>query len=104
MMSAKLIMNWDVKPDKDQDYFEFLVREWVPATTGLGLQPIGAWFSVYQQDVSAPRMMTEVLADDLDTMRDILGSDGWERIQTKLLEYVENYTHKVVHATGDFQL
>lgn len=103
-MNVKLIMNWDIKADKDQDYFEFLVREWVPATTSLGLQPIGAWFSVYSADESAPRMMTEVLADDLDTMRSILGSDGWAQIQNRLMEYVENYTHKVVPATGDFQL
>ena len=26
-MSYKLIMYWDIKPGRDQEYFEFIVRE-----------------------------------------------------------------------------
>lgn len=103
-MSFKLIMNWDVKPDKGEDYYEFLVREFVPATTSLGLQPIGAWFTLYAKDETEPRMMTEILADDLQTIRNVLDSSDWEKLHSRLLEYVENYRHKVVPTTGDFQL
>lgn len=103
-MSIKLIMNWDIKAGQDQEYFEFVVREWVPATTRLGLQMIGAWFTMYSADPSAPRIMAEAMTPDLDTMRNILASDGWQRIHARLLEYVENYSHKVVNSNGDFQL
>lgn len=103
-MSYKLIMYWDIQKGRDQDYFEFIVREWVPTTARLGLQTIGAWYSVYQRDLTQPRIMAEALADDLPAMRRILNSPEWADIQRKLADYVEKYSHKVVEATGDFQL
>jgi hypothetical protein len=103
-MSYKLIMYWDIKASQDQEYFEFIVREWVPATNRLGLQTIGAWFSVYTRDINQPRIMAEAMTDDLDTMRQILSSSEWRSIQEKLRAYVENYSQKVVEATGDFQM
>lgn len=102
-MSVKLLMNWNIKPGQDQEYFEFVVREWVPTITRLGMQPIGAWYTVYSRN-EAPQIMAECLADDLDTMRKILKSEEWKDIHTKLLEYVTSYTQKVVRATGYWQL
>ena len=29
-MSVKLLMTWDIAPEREQDYFEFLVREFIP--------------------------------------------------------------------------
>lgn len=103
-MSVKLIMNWDIQYQKDQDYFEFVMREWVPVATKIGLRVIGAWFSVYTRDENQPRIMAEALTDDLATMRAILRSEEWQQIQKRLMEYVDNYSQKVVYATGDFQL
>lgn len=103
-MTMKLIMNWDIKPGRDQEYFEFIVREWVPATQKLGLQTIGAWYSIYTQDINEPRIMAEAITEDRETMRSILRSPEWRHIQDKLKDFVENYSQKVVFTTGDFQL
>jgi hypothetical protein len=102
-MSVKLIMHWDIKQDQDQDYFEFVVREFVPAITRLGLRPTGAWYSLYSRKLDEPRMMSEAEADNLETMRGILTSPEWGRLHEQLLEYVENYSRKVVYTSGDFQ-
>jgi hypothetical protein len=103
-MSVKLLMNWDIKPGRDQDYFEFVVREWVPGTQKLGLKTTGAWYTVYSRSKDAPQITTEGIADDLDAMRDILSSDDWQTLQDRLQEYVSNYHQKIVHVTGGFQL
>jgi hypothetical protein len=103
-VSVKLLMNWDIKPGRDQEYFEFVVREWVPGIQRLGIQPTGAWYTVYSRSKEAPQMMTEGIARDLDTMRGILVSDEWQSLHTKLQEYVHNYQQKIVHVTGGFQL
>lgn len=103
-MTLKLIMNWDIKPGRDQEYFEFIVREWVPATQKLGLQTIGAWYSIYTRDMDEPRIMAEAITDDRETMRSILRSSEWQQIQMKLRDFVENYSQKVVFTTGDFQI
>lgn len=103
-MSVKLLMNWDIKPGRDQEYFEFVVREWVPGITKLGLQATGAWYTVYSRTKEAPQIMTEGIAKDIETMRGILNSEEWQALYDKLLEYVANYQQKIVHTTGGFQL
>lgn len=103
-MSVKLLMYWDVKPGMDQEYFEFLVRDWVPGVTKLGIQPIMSWYTVYPQTGTIPQMMTEYIAEDLPTIRTILKSADWLSLESKLLEYVTNYTHKVVRTNGYWQM
>jgi hypothetical protein len=103
-MSYKLIMNWNIKPGRDQDYFEFVVREWIPTTSRLGLQTVGAWYSVYTRNPGEPRIMAEALMDEMSTMRGVLESDEWRDIMTRLLDYVEQYSQKVVETDGSFQL
>lgn len=102
--SVKLIMQWNIQDGKDQEYFEFVVREWVPIVSRLGLRTVGAWFSVYTSDETQPRIMAEALADNLEIMRSILAHQDWHGIHARLLEYVEDYSQKVVYTTGDFQL
>lgn len=102
-MSVKLLMNWDIKPGRDQDYFEFVVREWVPGITKLGLQATGAWYTVYSRS-KTPQIMTEGIAKDLETMRGILNSSEWQSLFEKLQEYVSDYNQKIVHTTGGFQI
>ena len=101
--NVKLLMNWDIKPGLDQEYFEFVMREWVPNTTKLGLTPIEAWYSVYT-DSDIPKIMAGAIAEDDESMRRIITSADWTDLQAKLMEYVENYSHKIVRVTGDYQL
>lgn len=102
--SVKLLMNWDIRTGRDQEYFEFVVREWVPGVTKLGIEPTGAWYTVYSHDNEAPQIMAEGIVEDISHMRDILDSDEWEDLHEKLMEYVENYSHKIVRVTGGFQI
>jgi len=97
----KLLMKWDIQPGKDQDYFEFVVREFVPGITQIGLQPTEAWFTLYGD---CPQVLTGGVAEDLPTMRRILASQEWKDLHSKLLDYVTNYEQKIVRATGTLQL
>ena len=103
-MSYTLIMTWDIKPEKEQDYYEFVIREWVPVTNRLGLQMVAAWYTQYSANSDVPLIRAEGIAEDLSTMRTILESQDWEDIHHKLMDYVENYSHKVVETTGDFRM
>jgi hypothetical protein len=103
-MTVKLLMNWDIKPGRDQEYFEFVVREWVPGIQRLGIQPTGAWYTVYSRNKEQPQILTEAIAKDLPTMRAILGTSDWQTLYEKLQDFVQNYRQKIVHVTGGFQL
>ncbi|MBI5960054.1 MAG: hypothetical protein HY866_15040 [Chloroflexi bacterium] len=97
----KLLLSWDIKPGRDQEYFEFMVREFAPSITRLGLTPTEAWFAVYGD---CPQILMEGVTDDLSTMRRILDSDDWETLHSKLLSYVDNYQQKIVRASTGFQI
>ena len=103
-MSVKLLMNWDIKPGRDQDYFEFVIREWLPGVNKTGIQPIWAWYTIYSRGDNTPQIMAEAIAEDLHTMRRALESEDWLTLHNRLLEYIQNYQQKVVRVTGDFQL
>lgn len=97
----KLLLSWDIKPGRDQEYFEFMVREFAPGLTRLGLTPTEAWFAVYGE---CPQILMEGVADDLSAMRRILDSEDWSALHTKLLGYVDNYQQKIVRAGAGFQI
>lgn len=97
----KLLLSWDIKPGRDQEYFEFMVREFAPSLTRMGLTPTEAWFAVYGD---CPQILMEGVTDDLTTMRSILAGDEWETLHAKLLGYVDNYQQKIVRASAGFQI
>ena len=101
--NVKLIMNWDIQPEKDQEYFEFVVREWVPGITRLGIETTGAWLTVYSHDDDAPRIMAEGVTENLREAQRILNSEQWLTLHDRLMDYVENYSQNVVRVKDEFQ-
>lgn len=97
----KLLLSWDIKPGRDQEYFEFMVREFAPGITRLGLTPTEAWFAVYGE---CPQILMEGMSDDLESLRTMLSSDEWEALYNTLLTYVDNYEQRIVRASAGFQL
>jgi hypothetical protein len=100
-MAAKLLMSWDIKPGVEQEYFEFVVREFVPGITKLGLQPTEAWYTVYG---NCPQILTAGVAETSDAIRKILATEEWQALQDKLESFVDNLERKVIRAGGGFQL
>ncbi|RPJ01090.1 MAG: hypothetical protein EHM39_03810 [Chloroflexi bacterium] len=97
----KLLLTWDIKPGRDQEYFEFMVREFAPGITRLGLTPTEAWFAVYGE---CPQILMEGVANDVSIIRELLDSPDWQTLHEKLLTYVDNYQQKVVRASSGFQI
>lgn len=98
---VKLLMSWDIQPGRESEYFEFVVREFAPGIMKLGIQPTEAWYTVYG---SGPQILTGGIAENLQSLKEILASNEWEKLHTELLNYVANFRQKIVAATGRFQL
>ncbi len=94
-------MTWDMVPGREQEYFEFLVREFVPGMQRLGIQPTEAWYTTYG---NAPQMLTGFVAEDVEVMRKALATEDWAKLSNRLNEFVTNFKSKVVRATGGFQV
>jgi len=100
-VSVKLLMSWDILPGKEQTYFEFAMKTFAPELMKMGWQPTEAWYTLYGE---GPQIMTAGVTDSVENMREILGSDEWDGLRDRLLEYVTNFEYKVVPATGRFQM
>jgi hypothetical protein len=97
----KLLMTWDILPGKEQEYFEFVVRELVPGMQRLGIQPTEAWLTTFGE---RPQILTGGVTDDLSSMRTALGTTEWHTLRDRLNEFVSNFELKVVRASGGFQM
>ncbi len=97
----KLLMSWNIRPGREAEYFEFVVKEFAPGLMSLGLQPSEAWYTVYGD---CPQILTGSTASDKQTIQTILTTNEWHELMEKLGEYVTDYTQKIVRAAGNFQL
>lgn len=93
-------MTWDISPDREQEYFEFVIGEFVPGVQRMGLQPTEAWATVYGDQ---PQIQVGLMAEDASNARRILNSPEWFKLSEQLFAFVKNYSHKVVPARGGFQ-
>ncbi|HKY79417.1 MAG TPA: hypothetical protein VJ182_05440 [Anaerolineales bacterium] len=101
MGTVKLLMTWDIQPGREEDYFEFHIRKFVPALEGLGVALSEAWLTVYGEQ---PRLLAEAVIPDLAAARKLLDSNAWDDLGTQMEELVENFDYKLVAARGGFQM
>ncbi len=100
-MAVKLLMTWDILPGREQEYFEFVVREFIPGVQRLGLEPSDAWFTMYGEQ---PQIMAVVQTSSINTLNRVLKSNDWEALKRQLLDYVEDFKFKIVQARAGFQM
>ncbi len=100
-MAVKLIMTWDIKAEHEQEYFEFVIREFIPGIQRLGAELTDAWATVYG---SGPQITIGALLPSVNRARQFLSSPEWEGLYDSLNTYVHNFSQKMVEARGGFQL
>jgi hypothetical protein len=100
-MPVKLLMTWDIKPEHEQEYFEFVIREFIPGIQRLGAELSDAWATVYG---SGSQIMVGALLPNLNRSRQLLCSPEWETLYDRLMGFVQNYNQKVIEARPGFQI
>lgn len=100
-MAVKLLMTWDILPGREQEYFEFVVRDFIPGMQHLGLEPNDAWFTMYGDQ---PQILVGGQMASINSLQRVLNSSEWQTLTQQLLDYVENFEYKVVQARSGFQM
>lgn len=100
-MAVKLLMTWDILPGREQEYFEFVVRDFIPGMQRLGLEPSDAWFTMYGEH---PQIMAAAQMSSLDSLNKVLETQEWADLVKLLMDYVENFKVKIVPAQAGFQM
>ena len=98
---VKIIMTWDIIPEHEQEYFEFVIREYIPGVQRLGCELSDAWATVYGDQ---PQIMVGALMPSFNRARQLTSSNEWDELNQKLLDYVQNYQLKIIPAKSGFQL
>lgn len=99
-MPVKLIMTWNIMPEREQEYFEFVVREFIPGVQRLGFELSDAWATVYG---AHPQIMVGAIIPSIAEADHLLESAEWTSLNNRLLDYVNDYSQKLVEARGGFQ-
>ena len=87
---------------REQEFSEFVVREFAPKLMQLGVEPSEVLYTMYGE---GPQMLAIGAVDSREKLAGILGSNKWDELHQKLLTYVTNYRQKVVRDNGrNFQL
>ncbi len=97
---VKLIMTWDIAPEREQEYFEFVVREFIPGVQRMGFDLSDAWATVFG---TQPQIMVGAVVPSISEAQRLLTSSDWEQLKGKLKDYVQNYSQKIVRARSGFQ-
>jgi hypothetical protein len=100
-MAVKLLMTWDILPGREQEYFEFVVRDFIPGLQRMGMEVSDAWFTMYGEQ---PQILAAAQMPSINALQRILDSTDWQTLNQQLLDYVENFAFKVVQSRSGFQL
>jgi hypothetical protein len=99
-MAYKVIMTWDIASDKEREYFEFVVREFIPGLQKLGFDLSDAWATVYGKQ---PQILLGAVQPTLKKVDEVLSSDTWKTLQEQLSAFIQNFDLKVVESKNTFQ-
>jgi hypothetical protein len=96
----KVIISYDVLPSSHENYFRFVMSEFVPTMQEMGLYMTEAWHTAYGD---YPLRMATFVAEDHETIETMLGSKEWQDLESRFLSFVRNYSIKVVPYRQGFQ-
>jgi len=100
-VAVKLLMSWNILPGREQEYFEFVVREFIPEIQQLGLETTEAWVTVYGDQ---PQILAAAKTTNAEDLRQIILSQEWDALTTRLLDYVKDLEFRTVQERPGFQM
>ncbi|NHZ72062.1 MAG: hypothetical protein GWP17_03140 [Aquificales bacterium] len=101
ILGYKLLLSYEVKEESVQEYYRFVMGQYVPALQSMGLQMSEVWQTAYGD---APNRLIGFVCKDQDTMTGVLHSDNWLSLNEQLENFVTDFGYKVVPYRGGFQI
>ncbi len=97
---VKMLMTYDVVPELQQAYSEFVLGEMVPTAQSMGLVLSEAWHTAYGD---YPIRLNGFVARSRQDLDRILGTAEWQQLEDKLKRFVNGYQRKIVPYREGFQ-
>ena len=100
MSGARLLLSYNIIPQVQQEYMNYVINEFIPALESLGLRNTGVWHTAYG---NYPIRLLVFVSDDPESMKRALASNKWEEAENRLKTFVTDYSHRVVPADSRFR-
>lgn len=97
----KLILFYNIKPDKQDLYYKYMLGDFVPAIQKMGVYMHMAWHMAYGE---YPMRKIEFVTESADALRRLFDSSEWDEMEAELQNYISDYERKVVDYRSGFQL
>ena len=99
-MPVKVLITWNVKPGREQEYFGYVVGEYLPEVNRMGLDVTDAWVTVYGDH---PQVLIGALMPDLPSAQRLIHSSDCLDLSDRMQDFVRDFKLKLVTQRGNFQ-
>lgn len=98
-----LIFKYDVKEEVQERYFRYVTGEFLPALQKREIYMQNAWQVVYSKD-GLPERQIEFITEKKETLRALFDDPEWDDLETRLCEFAENYSMRIVRYNSNFRV
>jgi len=99
-MEIKLLLAYNIKPNREAEYYRYVLGEFLPALQNMDLMMVEGWHTAYGD---YPMRLIVFRAESEDQLRHIMQSEEWQTGKERLLKLVRDYEERVVLAKKMFQ-
>ena len=92
-LRVKMLISYDVVPELQQAYYEFVLGEMIPSAQSMGLVLSEAWHTAYGD---YPIRLNGFVAKDRAMLDRVLASPEWCQLEEKLKRFVTGNKSKIV--------
>lgn len=96
----KIILTYDVVPNTRDEYYQFAMGEVIPTLQEMHVYMTEVWHTAYGD---YPLRMAVFVAEDYETIQNLLGSARWQELETKFKSFVRNFSLKITSYQQGFQ-
>ncbi|MEM7800597.1 MAG: hypothetical protein AAF633_15495 [Chloroflexota bacterium] len=100
-MEIKIVMTWNIRENREPEYSEFIVNEFIPRLNRIGLRKLEFWYTSFGE---INQIHATGIAKSMSEMKVVTQSEEWESLQDMLQGYVKDYTQKLIKNDGGFQI
>ncbi|MER3458883.1 MAG: hypothetical protein C4309_09915 [Chloroflexota bacterium] len=97
---VKMLLSYDILTETEQEYYQYVLGEFLPRVQTLGLEPVEAWHTAYGD---YPIRMIALVAENPEIMKAALTSPEWKALERKLKKYIVHYQRRIVPYREGFQ-
>lgn len=98
--SHRVMLQFDIRPDRYEQYYRYMLRDFVPTMQELGLHMIFAWHVV---GGNYPERQVDFVCESARSLRTILADARFHLAEDQLQTYTLHYRRRIVRFYNRYQ-